>query len=54
MVRLVPLHPIQSTLDQPKDWFNSNDAAIHPTEFMNKTVPALVPSVYSAIQPKEE
>jgi len=54
MVRLVPLHSIQSTLDQPKDWFSSNDAAIHPTEFMNKTVPTLVPSVSSANQPKEE
>ena len=43
---IVTLQPIQSTSNQP---ISSNDSAIHPTEFMNKTVPALVPSVFSTI-----
>ena len=49
---MVPLHPIQS--DQPIDFVSSNDTAVHPTKFMNKTVPALVPPASSADQPKEE
>ena len=48
----VPLQPIQS--DQPIDFVSSNDTAVHPTKFMNKTVPALVPPASSADQPKEE
>jgi len=49
---MVPLHPIQS--DQPIDFVSSNDTAVHPTKFMNKTVPALVPPASSADQPNEE
>ena len=50
----VPLQPIQSTFNQSIDIVSSNDSAVHPTEFMNKTVPALVPPASSADQPKEE
>jgi len=46
---MVPLNSIPNTSNQPIDTISSNDSAIHPTEFMNKTVPALVPSVSSAI-----
>jgi len=50
----VPLQPIQSASYQPMDIISSNDTAVHPTEFMNKTVPALVPPASSADLPNVE